>query len=141
MMPHYKATNKVDGTVVEYDAPAPDFVTYPESEWRTERMEEAFIAPDAPVDTRMYGGRRELSKIEFIALLGDPAYKAILNLAKQSVDVEAWVKMFELATPDDQGNSIHLDSPLMQAGIPAIEAALIAVGAVTAGWAQEVLNG
>lgn len=141
-MSTYRATNKTTGEVVEYIADAPDFTAYPESEWRQAVVQTAYVAPGTPQPTpTVYGGRQALTKLEFIALLGDAAYKATLSMAKTSVDIEAWVKKVELTTPDVDGYSIHLDNPELQAGVQDLEAALIAQGVVTTGWAQEVLNG
>lgn len=92
-------------------------------------------------DTRKYGGRRLLTKLEFVALLGNSAYVALLAMARQSVEVEAFVKLIDWATPDrETGYSIDLDDPRM-AQLSTLEPALIGQGAVAEGWASEVLNG
>ena len=136
-MPNFKATHRQTGEVVEYSQPAPD----PEhimADWRLEEVAEAYVAPpdpEAPVDTRMFGGRRRLTKLEFVTLLGSD-FTAILAAAKASVDVEAFVMLVTLATPDPDGYSIDLDDPRM-AALYQLEVA----GVLGAGRAQEILNG
>ena len=136
-MPNFRATHKQTGEVVEYDQPLPppEHLT---DDWRLEEVVEAYVAPadpGVPVDTRMFAGRRRLTKLEFVALLGAD-FTAILSAAKVSVDVEAFVMMVTLATPDPDGYSIDLDDPRMQA-LYQLEAA----GVLGSGRAQEILNG
>lgn len=130
----FRATHNQTGQVVEYEdaAPLPIHLT---EDWRLEEIGEAFVAPDAPVDTRMFGGRRRLTKLEFVQLLGDD-FVSILSAAKQSVEIEAFVMLVTLATPDPDGCSINLDDPRMQA-LHQLEAA----GVLGAGRASEILNG
>lgn len=97
--------------------------------------------PDTPVvDARKYGGRRLLTKLEFVALLGDAAYMAILGMARESVQVDGFVRLIDWAATDADGRSVNLDDPRM-AQLTTLEPTLIALGAVTEGWAQGVLNG
>lgn len=97
-------------------------------------------APDVP-DARKFGGRRLLTKLEFVELLGMPAYTTLLGMARQSVDAEAFVKLIDWATPDKEtGYSIDLDDPRM-VQLTVLEPALIEQNAVAAGWSSEVLNG
>ena len=136
-MPNFRATHKQTGNVVEYAQllPLPDHLT---EDWRLEEVSEAYVAPpdpEAPVDTRMFGGRRQLTKLEFISLLGADL-TAILAAAKQSIDVETFVMMVTLATPDANGYAIDLDDPRM-AALHQLEQA----GVLGAGGAQEILNG
>lgn len=138
----FRATSP-EGVITEYEAALPD----PEHltpGWRCEQIIVAEPSPDDPeqeVDTRKYGGRRLLTKLEFIELLGDVAYPAILTMAKASVQIEAWMKKLELTTPDADGYSINLDDLRTQGGITAIGMALEMQGIVTADWVSEVLNG
>ena len=83
----------------------------------------------------MFVGRRQLTKLEFVALLG-PDFTSILAAAKTSVDVESFVMMVTLAAPDPDGYSIALDDPRIQA-LHQLEQA----GVLGAGRAQEILNG
>ncbi len=136
-MPNFRATYKPTGQVVEYiePMPLPEHLT---DDWRLEEVSEAYVAPPdsgAPIDNRMFGGRRQLTKLEFVALLGAD-FTAILSAAKQSVDVEAFVIMVTLATPDANGYAIELDDPRMVA-LHQLEQA----GVLGAGRAQEILNG
>lgn len=136
-MPNFRATHKQTGEVFEYSQvlPMPEHLT---EDWRLEEVSEAYVAPpdpEAPVDTRMFGGRRQLTKLEFVALLGAD-FTSILSAAKASVDVEAFVMMVTLATPDASGYAIDLDDPRM-AALYQLEQA----GVLGAGRAQEILNG
>ena len=144
-MNHYRATHQQTGAVIEYDAdlPQPEHLAEP---WRCESIEDAYVAPpdpELPPDTRLFGGRRRVTKLEFVALLGEQAYGAILGLSKQSIAVEAWIKLLDLATPESDGTSINLDDPRTQGGVQAIGGALQQAGAVADGaaWAAGVLNG
>lgn len=96
----------------------------------------------APVELApMPVGPRRISKLAFIDLLGDDAFKAILAMADQSLDVRAFVKRFEVTSVEPDGGSIHLDDPRTIAGVTEIGAALEAQGIVPAGWASVVLGG
>lgn len=137
-MPVYHVIRKADGEQVYgygHDF-ALDLDMFPFSDYDHIPVAE----PEPPVQT-MFGGRRRLTKLEFVALLGQAAYVAILAMAKQSIEVEAWVKMLELATPEEDGSSVNLDDPRTQAGIVGIGGALGQAGVVGADWAQGVLNG
>ena len=137
----FRATSP-DGVVSEYeaDSPQPEHLT---AGWKLSEVISADTPPElqAPVDTRKYGGRRRLTKLEFIELLGDAAYQGVLSMAKVSVQVEAWVKKMELTTPDAEGYSVDLDDPRTSGGIIAISMALEAQGIVNANWSSGVLNG
>lgn len=139
-MPRYRATHKINGEIVEYDAAEPQ-IDHLSQDWELESVSAAFSVEDTPVDTRVYAGRRRITKLEFVALLGDLAYVAILNMARESVQIEAWVRMLELATPDADGTSVDLDASRTVSGIQAIGAVLHAQGIVSDTWAQEVLHG
>jgi|WetSurSiteA1Bulk_404760.scaffolds.fasta_scaffold45880_2 hypothetical protein len=135
-MPTFRATNLETQEVTEYDAELPQAEHLGE-EWNLEVVGIAYAAPDAPQDTRKYGGRRRLSKLEFIELLTDTEYVTILTAAKESVQIEAWIRKMELATPDDDGTSIDLDDPRTQGGVQALEL----IGLIGEGRAEEILNG
>lgn len=135
-MPVYKVIRKSDGVeLTRYCAglvveqingdlfPAADF----------DHVE--LIEGEVPIVT----GPRRLTKLQFIDRLGDPAYLAILTMAKTSVEIEAFVKRFEMATPDADGASVDLDDPRTIAGVTTIGSVLEAQSVVTAGWAQGVL--
>ena len=96
--------------------------------------------PDEAPATR-YGGRRRLTKQEFLDLLGDTAVTFILSAAKTDIEVEKWIKRLDLTTPDPDGTSIDLDDPRTVAGVTSIGAAMVSLGAVASDWAQGVLNG
>lgn len=137
-MADFIVTRKSDGEeVLRYSAAMAqavngfDLIDYDHTEIVTEPIEP---------DTRVFGGRRHLTKLEFVALLGN-AYVALLAMAKQSVEIEAFVKLIDWATPDaNTGYSIDLDDPRM-AQLQVLEPALVAQGVVVEGWASGVLNG
>lgn len=133
-MSFFRATNKQTGQVVEYEDAAP-LPIHLNEDWHLEEVGVAFVAPDAPVDTRMFAGRRQLTKLEFVQLLGND-FVSILAASKQSIEIEAFVMLVTLATPDPDGYSINLDDPRMQA-LHQLEAA----GVLGAGRASEILNG
>lgn len=95
---------------------------------------------DLPSNT-LYGGRRRLTKQEFLDLLGDAAVSFILAAAKQDIGIEKWVKRLDLTTPNPDGTSIDLDDPRTVAGVTSIGAAMVAAGVVSVGWESWVLNG
>jgi len=100
----------------------------------------ALLPPEeAPSDVPK--GPRRLTKLQFIDKLGDAAYITILTMAKTNVLVEAFIRRFEMTTPEADYTSIDLDDPRTIAGVTQIGAALESVGVVDAGWAEEVLNG
>jgi hypothetical protein len=86
-------------------------------------------------------GPRRLTKLQFIDRLGDAAYVAILTMAKTSGLVEAFIRRFEMTTPEADYTSIDLDDPRTVAGVTQIGAALEAASVVDSGWTDEVLNG
>lgn len=137
----FRATSS-EGIVSEYeaDSPQPEHLS---AGWKLSEVISADTPPELqpPADTRKYGGRRLLTKLEFIELLGDAAYQGILSMAKMSIQIEAWVKKMELNTPDAEGYSVDLDDPRTSGGVIAISMALEAQGVVDANWENEVLNG
>ena len=134
-MPTYRVTRKSDGALVyQYQAEVP-------IEWSDMRFVECDhveepqeLPPEG--DTRVFGGRRRLTKLEFVALLGS-AFTEILTAAKASVQAEAWVKMVELTTPDPDTYSINLDDPRLAEGLHAFET----MGVIEAGTTERVLHG
>lgn len=132
----YIVTRKSDGVEAyryTYDAPL-DFVDFPEAEYTHAEAPED-VPPFAPK------GPRRLTKLQFIDRLGGAAYIAILTMAKTNVLVEAFIRRFEMTTPEADYTSIDLDDPRTVAGVMQIGAALEAAGVVAAGWAEGVLNG
>lgn len=126
--------NEIGEEVTRYCAVSPveslgDFSTYDHT---------ALPEEDAPVPVVI---KRRLTKLEFIERLGDAAFAAVLEMAKVSPELNAWVEKVKMATPDPDGTSVDLDDPRTIAGVNALEPALIAQGVVAAGWADGVLNG
>jgi hypothetical protein len=78
---------------------------------------------------------RRLTKLAFVGRLGSD-FTAILQAAKMSVEVEAFVKMLDWATPDADGTSVDLDDPRVTYALGMLEAG----GLLAEGRAAEVLN-
>lgn len=133
-MPVYIVTRKADGAeVTRYAAAAITEGAHPLADFdHVELVEGAVLA--LPAVTR-------LTKLQFIDRLGDDAHKAVLQMAKVNVDVEAFVQRFELATPDADGTSVDMTDPRTVVGVTAIGAALQAMGVVGNDWVNGVLNG
>ena len=129
-MSTWQVTNRLTDVVVDaYGADAPDHAdVYPFDTYNHNRVVEV-VSPPA----------RRVTKLEFVARIGEAVYIAILGLAAESIDIAAWVKLLDLATPDPDGTSIDLDDPRTLAGLNALEPVLIAQGVVSAGWASGVV--
>lgn len=130
-MTTYVVTRKSDGEeVFRFTADQLcDVADYPFAEFDYAALPDP--EPD-PVDTRMFGGRRRLSKLEFLALLGEDEFKGVLGAATVSIDVAAWVKMIDLATPEPDGTSVNLDDARVAAGLTSLEAAQVLPQGTTA---------
>ncbi len=117
-MATFQAINLETSEVFQYEADTPQEIHRGEG-WRLDQVFVSEASPDdPPPDPRKYGGRRRLSKLEFIDLL-------------------AWIRKMELATPEDDGTSINLDDPRTQGGVQALEL----IGLIGEGRAEEILNG
>lgn len=133
-MPVYIVTRKSDGAeVTRYAATQVVEGGHPLDRFDHIELVEG-AAPTAPSVTR-------LTKLQFIDRMGEAAYVAVLQMAKTHVEVEAFVKRFEMATPEADGTSVDLTDPRTVAGVTAIGSALQAAGVVSATWASEVLHG
>lgn len=137
-MPTFRATHQDTMEVVEYDAPMPQAEHLLEP-WNLEELIIGIsgpLDPEAPVDTRRYGGRRRLSKLEFVELFTDTEYATLLSAAKTSIQLEGWIKKLDLATPDANGDSVDMDSQNIQIGVNGQEM----MGLIGEGRAEEILN-
>ena len=136
-MSDFRATNLATGEVIEYQATTPQSEHVGEG-WRLEQIfdQPVVLPPDVPVDTRLFGGRRWLTKLEFITLIA-PEYQAILDAANQSVAVQAWVKLIGWATPSNDATAINLDDPRTVMGLQGLQMA----GLFTPERVAEILNG
>lgn len=135
-MPIYIVQSKSTGQeVTRYSAEAP--IAWPgmafDTHAHTELVEVEEITDVVP---RMESGRR-LTKLTFVALIGEDAFKAVLAAAKVNVDLEAFVKLIDWATPEADGTSIDLADPRTISGVQALEAA----GFIAPGRAAEILGG
>lgn len=137
-MPVYIVTRKSDGAeVYRYESAEPvewDGMALSEHDHTEALSSPSGAEPLARTVTR-------LTKLQFVDRMGDAAYVAVLQMAKANVAVEAFVKRFEMATPELDGTSVDLTDPRTVAGVVAIGAALQAMGVVGDAWASEVLNG
>lgn len=135
-MPTYIVINKAtQAEVHKYNGESP--VEWAGMEFAThDHVESAEPPVDLPVTVD-----RRLTKLQFIDRLGDTAYVAILRMARDSTEVEAFVKRLDLATPDPDGTSVDLDDPRTVTGVTMLGAVLEMNGVVQAGWSQGVLNG
>ena len=71
---------------------------------------------------------RRITKLAFVARLGDD-YVTLLTASKQSVEVEAFMKMLDWTTPDPDGTSIDLDDDRLTGALGRLEqSGLIATG-------------
>lgn len=86
--------------------------------------------PEVPAPT-VYGGRRILSKLEFLELFTPTERKAIKTARGVSEDLDDYLYLFELA------EEVNLDNASTQGGVALLEAG----GLIGAGRAAEVLNG
>lgn len=128
-MPNYAVQNRATGEIVHaYTADQPSHADiYPFGTYNHIPQPEV-VAPAV----------RRVSKLEFVARLGDDEFTALLGLARESVDVEKFVKMIDWATPEADGTSIDLDDPRVRA-VSGLEPVLIALGKTQPGWAARVL--
>ena len=131
-MPQFRATNKDTDEVVNYDAatPIPAHLSAP---WRLEELIAIVPGPndEPPADTRRYGGRRVLTKLEFLELF-TPAERIAIRAARgQSPALDDYLYLLELA------QEVNLDSPNTQGGVTMLEQA----GILAVGRAEVILNG
>ncbi len=139
-MSTFAVTRKTDGVeVFRYSNSTP--VEWSEMGFDTHDHTPVVEPPVLPAEPVAPIGPRRLTKLQFIDRLGDAAYVAILTMAKTSVLVEAFIRRFEMTTPEADYTSIDLDDPRTVVGVTQIGAALEAASVVDAGWAEGVLNG
>lgn len=129
-MPSYIVTRKSDGAeVYRYEAPAP--IEWVGMEFATHNHSEAVAGGTPSVPIAVYGGRRVISKLEFLELFTSAERVAIRAARGQSSALDDYLYMLEMA------EEVNLDSPNVRGGVAMLEQARI----LAAGRAQEILNG
>ncbi len=129
-MPTFRATSPF-GAVTEYDAalPNPDHLG---EGWRLEELVIATPSPEEPAaPVTVYGGRRILTKLEFLQLFTQTERIAIKQAAGVSPQLDDYLYLLELA------DEVNLDSANTQTGVNTLGLA----GILAAGRAGEILNG
>lgn len=134
-MPAFRATNQTTAEVVEYTEAVPRQEHFG-SEWVLEEVVVSEGSPDAvPLVLPVYGGRRTLTRLEFLRLMTAQERITIrqfsLGTTEYALAVADYLMMLELA------EQIVLDDPDMQQGIPMLEQ----LGLLASGRAAEILNG
>lgn len=81
----------------------------------------------------------QITRLQFVERIGMNAFLTLLGMAKQSVEVEAMMKLIEWATPDPDGTSINLKDPRLSQ-LYELEPVLVQMQVVEQGWADKVLN-
>ena len=124
-MSNWIVENRLTG-VVEYaygaDLPA-HFDTYPLADYNHVLQKQVDAEP-----------QRRVTKLEFVTRLGND-YIPLLAASKQSVMIEAFIKMLDWATPEQDGTSIDLDDPRLIDALTQLEQG----GAIAEGRATEIL--
>ena len=129
-MPIYKVIRKSDGEHVHGYAVATgplDLPEYPVSEY--DHIE--FVEGAQDTDSRVYGGRRILTKLEFLRLFTMTERITMRAAAKQSPVMEDYMALLDLA------QEVYLDDADTVAGVQMMEQATL----LATGRAAEVLNG
>ena len=120
-MPNYRATNRDTKEVVLYteSSPRPEHLVAP---WRIEEMVISYPSADPPpVNTTVYGGRRVLSRREFLGLFTQTERIQIRAFAKgnsqQAQALDDYVFMLSLADTVDLDNQDVIDGlTMLEAG-------------------------
>ena len=128
-MPTFRATDP-DGVVTEYDAATPIPAHFGEG-WKLEEVIVPEPTQGVQADTRVYGGRRILSKLEFLELFTSAERISIRTARGQGASLDDYLYLLELA------EEVNLDSANTQGGVMMLEQA----GILAAGRAAEILNG
>lgn len=134
-MRHFRATNRDTQEVVEYDADLPQ-AEHRNAPWR---LEEVFVGtspdPGPPEPPRVYQGRRQLTRLEFMRLFTSAERIAIRDfVAGTTAPAKAgrdFMAMMELS------NEVDLDDADTVNGVNFMEAR----GLIAAGRAEEILAG
>lgn len=130
-MPVYVVTRKADGAeVYRYQHIEP--VAWIGMEFATHDHTEIAEPPAAPAPlSTVYGGRRELTPLEFLRLLTQPERVAIRTAAKQNATIEDYLDLI------DKADTVNLDNDDVSGGLTLLEQA----GLLASGRAEEILNG
>lgn len=124
---NYTVQNRASGAVV-YAYTSDEAVDWPEFPFaefnHIPQMDMPVVAPT-----------RRVTKLEFVVRLGAD-YIPLLTASKQSVAIEAFMKMIDWATPEQDGTSLDLNDTRIVGALTQLEQA----GAIAAGRAAEILS-
>ncbi len=125
-MSNWTVQDRITGEVVyAYTADAAvDWPEYPFANFNHTAQPEAVVTAS-----------RRVTKLEFVGRLGVD-YTPLLSASKQSVEIEAFMKMIDWATPEADGTSLDLEDARIVAALARLEQ----VGAIAAGRAAEILG-
>lgn len=134
-MPAFRATNQTTAEVVEYTEAVPQQEHFG-SEWLLEEVIVSEGSADAvPLVLPVYGGRRVLTRLEFLCLMTAQERIAIkqfaLGTTPYALAVADYMMLLELA------EEVNLDNVDMQQGVPMLEQLTL----LAPGRAEEILNG
>ena len=129
-MANWIVEDRITGEVAyAYGADQPDhFGTFPLEQYNHIKQKE--IAPE-PVP-------RWVTKLEFVARLGEPAMDKLIELSMTEPTILKFVKMIDWASVNQDQTSINLDDQRTQK-VSEFEPLLVSLGVVNDGWATEVL--
>lgn len=129
-MPDYRVCRKSDGAEI-YRYTADAAVEWVGMEFDTHDHVEVVEPADPVPPVTVYGGRRVLSKLEFLELFTSAERISIRTARGQSASLDDYLYLLELA------EEVNLDSANTQGGVMMLEQA----GILAAGRAAEILNG
>ena len=124
---NYTVQNRASGVVV-YAYTSDEAVAWPEYPFAEFNHIPQPVAGPMPVQ------QRRVTKLEFVGRLGDD-YIPLLVASKSNVGIEAFMKMIDWATPEQDGTSLDLNDPRIIGALNQLEQG----GAIAAGRAAGIL--